>query len=72
MITLTITTHARGPLNPPKRPAARIIRATGGRPKDEIDFDQVLPTLTDAQKLWLNDALAAEHGAHPWRERLSP
>lgn len=41
------------------------------RPKDETDFTAVLPSLTQAQRQWLSDAIARTHGDHPWRDRLS-
>ena len=41
------------------------------RPKDETDFTAVLPSLTQAQRQWLSDAIAHPHGDHPWRDRLS-
>lgn len=47
-----------------------LYKSKGMRPKDELDFAEVLPLLSDAQRRWLDDALALEYGAHPWRERL--
>ncbi|MGC7097763.1 nucleotidyltransferase domain-containing protein [Amycolatopsis lurida] len=38
------------------------------RPKDEADFDAVLPLLTSAQRHWLLNAIP---GPHPWLDRLS-
>ncbi|SEH01167.1 hypothetical protein SAMN05444920_11997 [Nonomuraea solani] len=40
------------------------------RPKDETDFETVLPLLTEEQRRWLDEALKIVHAAHPWRERL--
>jgi len=37
------------------------------RPQDEDDFVALLPTLDDAQRGWLRDALAE---GHPWLSRL--
>ncbi|NUW37843.1 amino acid transporter [Nonomuraea sp. SMC257] len=47
-----------------------LYKARGLRPKDEADFEAVLPVLTAAQRRWLDEALGIEHPAHPWRERL--
>lgn len=47
-----------------------LYKSKGMRPKDELDFTEVLPLLTDAQRQWLDYALGLEYGAHPWRERL--
>lgn len=47
-----------------------LYKAKDPRPKDEIDFTQVLPRLAEVEKRWLDEALATEHGAHPWRDRL--
>ncbi|GLW99081.1 amino acid transporter [Microtetraspora sp. NBRC 16547] len=47
-----------------------LFKARGTRPKDELDFEQVLPHLTREQADWLREALATEHGRHPWQERL--
>ncbi|MFI9559138.1 nucleotidyltransferase domain-containing protein [Nonomuraea endophytica] len=47
-----------------------LFKAKGRRPKDELDFTEVLPLLTGAQRLWLDQMLAIEFDAHPWRDRL--
>ncbi|GAB2482933.1 hypothetical protein GCM10027187_58150 [Streptosporangium sandarakinum] len=47
-----------------------LYKARGRRAKDEADFAEALPALTGAQRRWLDEALAVEHGAHPWRDRL--
>ncbi|MFG1705803.1 nucleotidyltransferase domain-containing protein [Nonomuraea sp. M3C6] len=47
-----------------------LYKAKGPRPKDELDFAEVLPMLTGEQRLWLDAALELEHPAHPWRDRL--
>ncbi|MFF0309980.1 nucleotidyltransferase domain-containing protein [Streptosporangium sp. NPDC004379] len=47
-----------------------LYKARGRRAKDEADFAEALPTLTAVQRCWLNEALAIEHGAHPWRAWL--
>ncbi|MFF3442036.1 nucleotidyltransferase domain-containing protein [Streptosporangium sp. NPDC002721] len=49
-----------------------LYKAKGRRPKDERDFTEVLPRLDGARRAWLDEALATEHGTHPWRERLRP
>ncbi|MEU3281129.1 nucleotidyltransferase domain-containing protein [Streptomyces antibioticus] len=45
-------------------------KAKASRPKDEEDFDAVLPALTDHQRRWLHDAISTTYGPHPWAERL--
>ncbi|GAA3080071.1 nucleotidyltransferase domain-containing protein [Streptosporangium carneum] len=47
-----------------------LYKARGRRAKDETDFAETLPLLTGAQRRWLEEALAVEHGTHPWRDRL--
>ncbi|MBP2063430.1 nucleotidyltransferase domain-containing protein [Streptomyces iranensis] len=45
-------------------------KAKTPRPKDEEDFDAVLPVLTDRQRRWLVDAISKTYGPHPWIKRL--
>ncbi|MFE9997480.1 nucleotidyltransferase domain-containing protein [Streptomyces avermitilis] len=45
-------------------------KARTPRPKDEVDFDAVLPVFTDQQRLWLVDAITKTYGPHPWIKRL--
>lgn len=45
-------------------------KAKGLRPKDEQDFEQALPTLTQAERDWLMAVLALTHGEHPWIRRI--
>jgi hypothetical protein len=45
-------------------------KAKAPRPKDEEDFDTVLPVLTDQQRRWLVDAIKQTYGPHPWIKRL--
>ena len=40
------------------------------RPKDEADFQAVLPRLGSDRRRWLADALRLVHPGHPWLERL--
>ena len=40
------------------------------RPKDEADFEAVLPRLGSDRRRWLADALRLVHPGHPWSERL--
>ncbi|MFI6457498.1 nucleotidyltransferase domain-containing protein [Streptosporangium amethystogenes] len=47
-----------------------LYKAKSPRPKDELDFDEVLPRLDDTRRAWLDEALATEHGTHPWQARL--
>jgi hypothetical protein len=46
-------------------------KAKGMRPKDQTDFDAVLPTLDRGQLEWLASALTLVHGDHPWVRRIS-
>lgn len=45
-------------------------KAKNARPKDEADFAQALPALSPERRLWLDNALAVAHPAHPWRAQL--
>lgn len=47
-----------------------LFKAKSPRPKDELDFTEVLPVLDRVRRRWLDEALAAEYGDHPWRARL--
>ena len=38
--------------------------------KDEHDLAQVLPFLSEEQKLWLREAIFIQHENHPWMEVL--
>lgn len=49
---------------------ALLYKAKAARPKDEADLEVALPTLTDAQRAWLRDALAVAHPGHAWLDRL--
>ena len=40
------------------------------RPHDEVDFRALAPTLTDEQRAWLVDALAALRPEHEWLAAL--
>jgi hypothetical protein len=40
------------------------------RPKDERDFAEALPLLSDAARLWLDDYLARMEPTHAWRQAL--
>ena len=50
--------------------AQLLMKAKGRRPKDEADFDLLLPLLADDQRTWLRESLERAHPDHPWRERL--
>jgi hypothetical protein len=45
-------------------------KAKTPRPKDEEDFDAVLPVLTDQQRRWLVATITDTYGPHPWVKRL--
>ncbi|WP_043622653.1 nucleotidyltransferase domain-containing protein [Nonomuraea candida] len=47
-----------------------LYKAKDPRPKDQADFEAVLPILTGEQRRWLDDALRVEHATHPWQARL--
>lgn len=47
-----------------------LYKSRGMRPKDETDYEMVLPLLNAEQRHWLDRALETEHTTHPWRERL--
>jgi hypothetical protein len=40
------------------------------RPKDQADFDAVLPALCPKQRRWLRDALTIESPSHTWLREL--
>jgi hypothetical protein len=46
-------------------------KAKNVRPKDELDFAQMLPMLSAGQREWLRSALATTYGAHVWQRRLA-
>jgi hypothetical protein len=46
-------------------------KAKSPRPKDETDFDLVLPLLTADQRRWLETAITLAYGPHPWSARLT-
>ena len=48
-----------------------LYKSRGLRPKDEADFEAVLPLLSEGERRWLDEALETEHTTHPWRERLA-
>ena len=48
-----------------------LYKAKGLRPKDELDFAQVLPALDQERRQWLRNALAEAHPGHPWLECLT-
>ncbi len=56
------------------RPEVLLLYKGGGssvRPKDEKDFEEVLPTLDPQRREWLAEALASEFpGGHQWVDRL--
>ncbi|WP_055483843.1 nucleotidyltransferase domain-containing protein [Sphaerimonospora mesophila] len=47
-----------------------LFKAKDPRPKDELDFTEVLPVLDRVRRGWLDEALAVAYGDHPWRARL--
>ncbi|WP_205328554.1 nucleotidyltransferase domain-containing protein [Glycomyces sp. YM15] len=47
-----------------------LYKAKGLRPKDEADFEAVLPKLGAEQRRWLRESIRLAYGEHPWSERL--
>jgi hypothetical protein len=43
-----------------------LYKSKGLRPKDQADFDAVLPALRPEQRQWLRDALTIESPSHTW------
>ncbi|MFI7461526.1 hypothetical protein [Nonomuraea sp. NPDC049646] len=56
--------HA-GRLPAPRTGSAAPPQVHGPRPKDEIDFETVLPLLDDGRRRWPAAALRTEHATHP-------
>ncbi|GCE08171.1 nucleotidyltransferase domain-containing protein [Dictyobacter aurantiacus] len=48
-----------------------LYKAKGRRPKDEMDFERVAPSLDRARRLWLRQALEMTLPGHPWLARLA-
>lgn len=46
---------------------ALFFKAKHTRPKDQEDYDAVAPTLTAAERAWLDEALDLVHPGHAWR-----
>jgi aminoglycoside-2''-adenylyltransferase len=49
-----------------------LYKAKAPRPRDEDDFERVLPYLEPNAAAWLKQALEVAHPEHPWIERLEP
>ena len=44
-----------------------LYKSKAGRQKDEIDFRNCVPVLSETQKSWMKNAITIEHGPlHPW------
>jgi hypothetical protein len=41
------------------------------RPKDQHDFQQILPHLSQAKRHWLREAISSMHRNHPWMTQLA-
>jgi hypothetical protein len=41
------------------------------RPKDDLDFQRMLPHLDDDKRLWLREAISSMHRDHPWITHLA-
>lgn len=56
------------------RPEIQLLYKGGGasiRDKDRMDFEAVVPVLTDEERAWLNEGLRAQFPqGHPWLDRL--
>jgi len=47
-----------------------LFKAKANRPKDQADFDGVLPLLASGERTWLAAALRRVHPGHSWLDRL--
>lgn len=47
-----------------------LFKSRGLRDKDQRDFDDCLPLLSNRQRSWLAEALREETPEHPWLVRL--
>ena len=47
-----------------------LFKAKARRPKDQLDFDRVVPQLDGQRRQWLHGALALAHPGHPWLAAL--
>lgn len=52
--------------------AAELGTSSGPRPRDEVDFLALRPTLTAAQRSWLRESLAEVQPTHSWLAELAP
>lgn len=53
------------------RPEVQLFYKAGQlRPKDEQDFTEILPSLSEAQRAWLADAIKRVYGHRSWLDRL--
>lgn len=53
------------------RPEIQLLhKARGLRPKDQQDFESVLPLLQERHRAWLRRAISIAHPGHPWLESL--
>jgi hypothetical protein len=48
-----------------------LYKAKGQRPKDDADFTQTLPSLSQERRQWLSQALITVHPNHPWLHHLT-
>ena len=48
-----------------------LFKAKAVRPKDQLDFELVLPELEHCSRAWLIESLSVTHPGHPWIDRLS-
>ncbi|NNF29735.1 MAG: aminoglycoside adenylyltransferase [Gemmatimonadetes bacterium] len=53
------------------RPEIQLLyKAKDVRPRDQADFDEVVPSLNDERQGWLAESLRIVHPGHPWIFRL--
>jgi hypothetical protein len=53
-------------------PAVQLLwKAKNTRPKDEQDFETVVPLLREDDRRWLAAAIALSHPQSPWAARLA-
>jgi hypothetical protein len=60
-----------GPVVSFLRPDVQLLyKAKYHRPKDNGDFENALPLMSEKQRRWLREALQQVHPADPWLARL--
>jgi Aminoglycoside-2''-adenylyltransferase len=47
-----------------------LFKARDARPKDEADFAEIAPLLSEHRRTWLRETMAQVHLGHPWLDQL--